>query len=240
MDPWTFGCLVAIVVVASSLQGSIGFGAGMVAAPAIALVAPELLPALVVMFACLLTLMVTIRERAHLDLAGAGWALLGRLPGSVIGAFMVVVLPVTALSWVVAVSVLAGTGSAFLGWRPAPTRGVLVTAGALSGIMGTSTSVGGAPMAIVWQGQEPARTRGTMSAFFLVGSIVSVVMLALVGAVTWYAVHVFLGLIPAVAVGFLLSRRLNHWMNTERLRVCGLILATGGGVLLAIRLLVGI
>jgi uncharacterized protein len=239
VDPGTFILLAAIVFVGSALQGSIGFGAGMVAAPLIALLEPELLPALVVMFACLLTLMVTLRERAHLDLGGAGWALVGRLPGSVVGALLVAVLPVAALSWVVAVSVIAGAGSAFLGWKPTPTRGALVTAGALSGIMGTSTSIGGAPMAIVWQGQEPARLRGTMSAFFLVGSLVSVGLLAAVGAVTWHSVQVFGWLVPAVAAGFLLSRRLNRWMTAERLRVAGLSLALGGALLLVVRLLLG-
>jgi uncharacterized protein len=239
VDPGTYLLLAAIVLVASALQGSIGFGAGMVAAPAIGLVEPGLLPALVVMFACLLTVLVTVRERSHLDLSGAGWALVGRLPGSVVGALMVAALPVAALSWVVAVAVFAGAGSAFLGWRPAPTRGALVTAGALSGVMGTSTSIGGAPMAIVWQGQEPARLRGTMSAFFLVGSLVSVGLLAAVGAVTWHAVQVFLWLIPAVAAGFLLSRRLNRRMTAERLRVAGLVLALGGALLLVGRLLLG-
>src|SRR5699024_6540651 len=108
-------------------------------------------------------------------------------------------------SWVVAASVLVGVGSAFLGWRPPPSRMALVTAGALSGIMGTSTSIGGAPMAIVWQGQEPARLRGTMSGFFLVGSIASIALLILVGAVTWHAVEVFLWLVPVVIAGFLVS-----------------------------------
>ncbi|XKH56830.1 sulfite exporter TauE/SafE family protein [Citricoccus nitrophenolicus] len=239
MDPGSFALIAVMVFVGSALQGSIGFGAGMVAAPVIALVEPDLLPSLVVMFACLLALMVTLRERAHLDLGGAGWALVGRLPGSVLGALMVVVLPVRALSWVVAVSVVIGIGSAFLGWRPVPTRTALVTAGALSGIMGTSTSIGGAPMAIVWQGQEPSRLRGTMSAFFLVGSITSVILLALVGSVTWHAVQVVLWLIPAVAAGFLLSRRLNRWMTVERLRIAGLILALGGASLLVVRLLLG-
>ena len=238
MDPAAFGVIAAIVFIGSALQGSIGFGAGLVAAPVIALVEPGLLPALVVMFACLLTLMVTVRERANLDLGGAGWALAGRLPGSAIGALMVMALPMAALSWVVAVSVVAGVGSAFLGWRPAPTRTALVTAGALSGIMGTSTSIGGAPMAIVWQGQEPARLRGTMSAFFLVGSLASVVLLVLVGAVTGHTLQVFFWLTPSVGAGFLLSRRLNRWLDAERLRLAGLLLASLGAILLVARLLV--
>lgn len=237
MDPTSFGLIAAIVFVGSALQGSIGFGAGMVAAPVIALVEPETLPALVVLVACLLTLMVTLRERAHVDLSSASWALAGRLPGSALGALMVVLLPVAALSWVVAAAVLVGVGTAFLGWRPISNRITLVTAGALSGIMGTSTSIGGAPMAIIWQGQEPARMRGTMSGFFLVGSFASVAFLILAGAVSWDAVEAFLWLIPVVIAGFLLSRRLNRWLTAERLRLVGLLLASIGVVLLVVRLL---
>src|SRR6185312_9349591 len=161
--PGEYLVLALALLVGSGLQGSIGFGAGLVAAPVIALVRPDLLPSLVVCSALVITSVVTIRERSELDLRGAGWALAGRIPGSAIGAWMVVAISTTALSWVVALSVLLGIGSAFLGWRPAPSRPLLIGAGALSGIMGTSTSIGGAPSAIGWQGQEPARLRGTMS-----------------------------------------------------------------------------
>jgi len=238
VDPTAYLILAAAVFVGAGLQGSIGFGAGLVAAPVIALVEPSLLPALVVMVAALLTLLVTVRERAHLDIRGAAWALAGRIPGSAAGALLVVALPVAALSWVVAASVLAGIGSAFMGWRPEPTRPVLVVAGALSGVMGTSTAVGGAPMTIVWQGQEPARLRGTMGAFFLVGSLVSLGLLALVGAVTPQAVEAFLWLVPAVLAGFLASRGLNRLLDAERLRRAGLVVAGAGAVLLVVRLLI--
>jgi uncharacterized membrane protein YeaQ/YmgE (transglycosylase-associated protein family) len=79
-----------------------------------------------------------------------------------------------------------------------------------------------------------------MNAFFLVGSIASVVILALVGAVTWKSVQVFVWLIPAVVAGFLLSRHFNRWMDAEHLRLAGLLLASIGAVLLIVRLLLGV
>ena len=239
MNPADYLILAVAVCAATALQGSIGFGAGLVAAPVIALVAPELLPALVVMLACLVTLLVTVRERAHLDLKGAGWALAGRIPGSVLGAWLAVAMSTAALSWLVAACVLAGVGSAFLGWRPVPNRTNLVAAGGLSGVMGTATAIGGAPMAIVWQGQPPARLRGTMSAFFLVGSVVSVSLLAAAGAVTSGTVAAFLWLAPVVLVGFVLSRWLNRFLDARRLRLVALIASAGGAVLLIIRLISG-
>ncbi|HXD27691.1 MAG TPA: sulfite exporter TauE/SafE family protein [Arthrobacter sp.] len=239
MSPGEYLVLALALLVGSGLQGSIGFGAGLVAAPVIALVRPDLLPSLVVCSALVITSVVTIRERSELDLRGAGWALAGRIPGSAIGAWMVVAISTTALSWVVALSVLLGIGSAFLGWRPAPSRPLLIGAGALSGIMGTSTSIGGAPMAIVWQGQEPARLRGTMSAFFLVGSAASLLLLASAGAVSTGSLAAFASLVPFVLAGVALSRLFNRLLDAARLRVLGLAVSAGGAVLLAVRLLAG-
>ncbi|GAA3675204.1 sulfite exporter TauE/SafE family protein [Arthrobacter ginkgonis] len=239
MDAGTFALLAATMFVAAGLQGSIGFGAGLVAAPVIALVEPDLLPALVVMLACVLTLLVAIRDRAHLDVRGAGWALAGRVPGSVLGTWLVVAVSTTALSWIVAVAVLVGIGSAFLGWRPARTPVSLAVAGALSGVMGTATSVGGAPMAIIWQGLPPARIRATMSAFFLVGSLMSVGLLTLAGLVTSAVVEAFLLLSPVVLAGFFASRWLNRFLDADRLRLVGLLAAAGGAVVLAVRLILG-
>jgi hypothetical protein len=238
MSLGVFAVLAATFFVAAALQGSIGFGLGLVAAPVIALVDPALLPALVIMLATLVTLLVVVRERADLDVRGAGRALSGRIPGSVLGAWLVVVMPATALAWLVAGSVLVGVGSAFLGWRPGPRRRNLVMAGALSGVMGTATSIGGAPMAIVWQGQPPARLRGTMSAFFLVGSLVSIGLLTVAGAVTPAVLAAVLGLSPAVVAGFVLSRWVNRLLDAARLRILALTASAGGALLLVTRLLV--
>ncbi|GER23305.1 permease [Zafaria cholistanensis] len=239
MSPADYAVLGATMFVASGLQGSIGFGAGLVAAPVIALVEPSLLPALVVMLACVLTLLVAIRDRAALDVRGASWALAGRAPGSMLGAWLVVAVSATTLSWIVAIAVLTGIGSAFLGWRPARTPATLAIAGVLSGIMGTATSVGGAPMAIIWQGLPPARIRATMSAFFLVGSLMSVGLLAFAGLVTPAVVQAFLLLVPVVLAGFFASRWLNRFLDADRLRLAGLFAAAAGAVVLAVRLILG-
>jgi hypothetical protein len=105
-------------------------------------------------------------------------------------------------------------------------------------VMGTATSIGGAPMAIVWQGQPPARLRGTMSAFFLVGSLVSIGLLSVAGAVTPAVLAAVLGLSPAVVAGFVLSRWVNRLLDAARLRLLALTASAGGALLLVTRLLV--
>ncbi|MCW2134663.1 sulfite exporter TauE/SafE family protein, partial [Arthrobacter sp. VKM Ac-2550] len=237
---WAEYVLIAVAVFAAAgLQSSIGFGMGMLAAPVIALVDPALLPASIIILALLLTTMVTARERAHLDLKGAGWALVGRIPGSLLGAWLVVVLPAEGLAWLVAAAVLTGVALAFFGWAPLPGRANLITAGAASGIMGTSTSIGGAPMALIWQGQQGARLRGTMSAFFMVGSAVSLAALAAAGQVTAEVLVLTAWMVPAALAGYIVSRYTNRFLNRRRLRLIALTASGFGAVLLVGRLLLG-
>lgn len=237
MAPLEFVLLAAVVLVAACLQGSIGFGMGMLAAPFIALVDPTLLPALVIMLAMVVTLIVVVMDRAALDIRGAGWALAGRVPGTVVGAGLVTVMSATALSWAVAAVVLLGVAVSLGGWRPRVTRTTQALAGAMSGVMGTTTSVGGAPMALIWQGSEGPRLRGTMSAFFLVGSSLSLVALFLWGAVPAHALVTAAWMTPFAVLGVVLSRYANRFLNRRRTRAIALgASALGALTLIATRL----
>jgi uncharacterized membrane protein YfcA len=230
---WLELSIIAVTLIAASaLQASIGFGMGMLAAPVIGLIDPTLLPGSIIMLAVVVTAMVAVRERAALDVRGAGWALVGRIPGSLAGAWLVAALPAQGLAWLVALVVLAGVILAFAGWAPVPGRLSLISAGAASGVMGTTTSIGGAPMALIWQRSHGPQLRGTMSAFFLVGSSISLVALVAVGAVTRQTVNLALWMIPAVLLGYLLSRYANRLLDHRRLRLVALSVSTLGAVLL--------
>jgi uncharacterized membrane protein YfcA len=237
VTPLEFVLLAAVILVAACLQGSIGFGMGMLAAPFIALVDATLLPVLVIMLAMVVTLIVAVMDRAALDVRGAGWALAGRVPGTIVGAGLVTVMSAAVLSWSVAAVVLLGVVVSLRGWHPRVTRTTQAVAGALSGVMGTTTSVGGAPMAIIWQGSEGPRLRGTMSAFFLIGSSLSLVALFLWGAVPPHALVTAAWMAPVAVLGVALSRFVNRFLNRRRTRAIALgASALGAVTLVATRL----
>lgn len=232
-----YAVIAGIIFLAACLQASSGFGMGMLAAPVIAIIDPALLPATLILLALLVTVMVTVTERQSLDLRGTGWALAGRLPGSIVGAWLVAVSSKEGLAWVVVAVVLTGLVLAGRGWAPRPRRVNLIAAGAASGIMGTATSIGGPPMALVWQGHEGPRLRGTMSAFFMVGSIISMTLLWLAGAVTSHMLVLALWMVPAVVAGYAASRYVNRFLNPRRLRALALGASALGSVLLILQLL---
>ncbi|WP_425004521.1 sulfite exporter TauE/SafE family protein [Mycolicibacterium sp. S3B2] len=232
-------CVVAAAILfASALQASIGFGMGMFAAPIVAMIEPAMIPGTLIMVATLVTLMVVVREREAIDLSGTGWALIGRVPGTVAGALLLAALPHQALVIVLAAVVLGGVVLTSSGWVPAARRRNVVLAGAASGLLGTATSIGGPPMALVWQRNSGAVLRSTMSSFFLVGSVISLIVLAFTGAVDGRTLKAFALLVPAAVLGYLLSRVLNRYLNPLRLRWLAIgVSATGAVVLIGRELL---
>jgi uncharacterized membrane protein YfcA len=212
------------------MQGSLGFGLGMLAGPVVALVDPTLVPGTLLLLATVLTLAGVIVERAHLDLTGAGWAVAGRIPGTVVGAALVAHLSPQALSMALAGVVLVGAGVAARGWSPSPTTPALLVAGAASGVMGTATSIGGPPMALVWQRSRGAALRGTMSAFFLVGCLMSVLALVAVDAINGPTVARAAALSPFALGGYALSRLLNTRLDRGGLRAAALTVSVVGAI----------
>ncbi|MBO0680738.1 sulfite exporter TauE/SafE family protein [Mycolicibacterium sp. S2-37] len=239
MSVASYAVIAAAVLLASCMQASIGFGMGMLAAPIVAIVEPALIPATLIMLATMVTLLVVLREHQEIDIGGTGWALVGRVPGTVAGALLLAVLPEQALALVLAGVVLFGVVLTSTGWVPAPHRRNLVVAGAASGVLGTATSIGGPPMALVWQGVTGARLRGTMNGFFLIGSVLSVAVLAITGAVGAHTFRYFGMLLPVCIAGYLLSRLLNRVLDRDRQRWLAIGVSAVGAVALIARQVVG-
>ena len=229
-------CIVATAILfASALQASIGFGMGMFAAPIVAMVEPAMIPGTLIMVATLVTLMVVVREREAIDLSGTGWALTGRVPGTVAGALLLAALPHQALVIVLAAVVLGGVVLTSSGWVPAARRRNVVLAGAASGLLGTATSIGGPPMALVWQRSNGAQLRATMAGFFLVGSVMSIAMLTVTGSVDRHTVQMFAVLVPAAVLGYVLSRYANRVLTPARQRWTAIAASTAGAVVLVVQ-----
>ena len=104
-----------------------------------------------------LTLLVARRERDSIDLLGVKWGLVGRVPGVAIGAFALALIPeaidVAAgrASWSLAGVALGGSRL-----RITPSPRVLLVAGFVSGIFGTIASIGGPPLALLYQHETRA------------------------------------------------------------------------------------
>ncbi|WP_310962089.1 sulfite exporter TauE/SafE family protein [Nocardioides terrisoli] len=240
LTPLGFLVIALVVLVAAALQASIGFGMGMLAAPVVAIVDPSLIPATLLFLALVVTSMTVLTERRHVDIGGTGWAIAGRVPGTVAGAVLVAVLPERGLALLLAAVVLLGVVLATLGWAPQPARPTLVLAGATSGLLGTATSIGGPPMALVWQGKSGPGLRGSMNSFGLIGGMLSITVLLASGAVSGETFRVAVLLLPMPILGFWASRYINRFLDPRRLRRTVIVVSCFGAVILIGQQLAGL
>lgn len=222
------------VVVGAAVQGSVGLGLGLVAAPAITLLDPTLMPGSVLMTTAVLPAMMLVSEWRHIDLRGISWALAGRFVGVVGGVWVVAVLTAETIGLAVGVMMLFAVALTISAVQVRPTPAILGAAGVVSGVAGTATSIGGPPVALVYQHDPGPRVRASLSFFFFVGVVVSLLGLAIGGQLDARDVVTGLALLPFVLVGFLLARSLRRVVDGRKLRLALLAVATIGAVVLIV------
>ena len=242
LDP-TWIVVWAVLTVGSALQSSIGIGLGVLAAPLLLLLRPELVPAPLLIANLVQTTLMLARDRRGAHVRGIGLAIAGRVPGAIVGAVLVASLARAPLDLVLGCLLLAMVALATFGrgldLRPTPP--VLLAAGCVSGVTGTAVSVGGPPIALVYRNEQGERLRGTMGGYFVVGACLSLTALWGVGELGPAQLLGALGLIPPIVLGFVVSaplaRRLEH---ADRLRLAISLVSAVAAALVAVRGLLGV
>ncbi|WP_231618982.1 sulfite exporter TauE/SafE family protein [Nonomuraea sp. SBT364] len=218
------------VFLGAVVQGSVGFGLGLVGVPVLTMLDPAVMPGAMQVVNMTLPLFTLAVEWRRVDWRGLGFALLGRLPGSVVGAVIVVYVSIHALSVFVAVMVLAAVG---LTARAVslPRNGVTITsAGFVSGITGTATGIGGPPVALVYQTAKGPQIRATLAMFFFLGAAQSIVILALVDHLPARALTTGAALLVPMILGFLVSGPLRRHLDQGKVRVAILAVAAASAL----------
>jgi len=206
------------VVLGSMVQSTLGIGLGMLAGPLLALADRAFIPGAILVVILPMTFAIAARERAGIDYRGVGLALIGRLPGVILGAWAIAIATERFLAILVAGTVLTSVALSLTKIRFTTTPATLMTAGLASGFMGTSTGVGGPPMAMTYQHADPSVMRSTVSAFFLIGALMSIVGLSLSGALGVRQLQLGLLLLPAVALGYGLAQLFAKRLAPEVIR----------------------
>jgi uncharacterized membrane protein YfcA len=221
------------------VQGAVGFGLALVAAPLLAIVDPALVPVPLLLLATGHALLMLRREHGDTDWTGVGWALLGRLPGIALGVLAVAVLPPRWFTVAVAVIVLSCVALSVVRWRPRPTVAALLVAGVVSGAGGTASAIGGPPVALLYQDAKGPRVRATLAAYFAVGSALSLTGLLVGGQITGDALRAAALMVPFMIVGFALSSPARRLLDRGWTRPAVLAVACGGALALLARAAVG-
>ncbi|MCZ4335787.1 sulfite exporter TauE/SafE family protein [Shewanella colwelliana] len=233
LDLVTFGLAFIIIFLGALTQSLIGFGLAVVASPLLYLVNPSLVPAPVIMMGFSISLMTLFRERNALEFNGLQYALLGRIPGGLLGASLLLFAPQAVLGLAIATIVALAVLLSLLKFSIPVNRRSLFAAGIVSGIFGNIAAIGGPPLAILLSGKDAKQFRAALSAFFIFSSTIALLILALAGLLTAYHFYISLLLLPAVFFGYLVAGRLVGQIDKNKTRSMTLILCSVSALILA-------
>ena len=227
--------IAVAVLIGSVVQGLVGLGVGLVSAPVVTLLAPSLMPGTLLWMGLLTPALTLVLDRGEIDWDGMAWGIPARIPGTVLGVLLVGWFSHRELGIAVGIMVLV---SVLVTWRAVRlpiNRVSLVAAVFLSGVGATTTSIGGPPIAVLYQHQPARRIRNTLAVYFALGAMFSLVALAITGDLTRHQTAIAAILAPGVPLGLWLSRVLRRRLDLRSIRAGVLVVCAASALLLLVR-----
>ena len=233
-----FVVVAAALFIGAVVQGSLGFGMVLVSFPVLVITEPELLPQTTLIVALPMIVSLAWRHRGGAVWREIGIVTLGRLPGIGVAIGILAVASPRAIGLMAGATVLAAVALSF--WAPAvpKTTPNLLMAGVVSAVFGTAVSIGGPPLALLFQHEAGPRLRSTMTSIMLFGGPLSLLILAITGNVATVDLRTGIALAPFSIAGSYSARWIIPHVD-ERLRPIILSVCAFGAVVAIIRLLIG-
>ncbi|GAA4902229.1 sulfite exporter TauE/SafE family protein [Ferrimonas pelagia] len=229
--------LVWLIVFAGAIvQSAVGFGLAVVVAPLLYLIDPAWVPGPIIMMGLLISLFTLRRIGIRLEMGILTPALIGRIPGGILGTWLLVVASTQWLGLGIGIIVLSAVFLTLAKWRVPLTNANLFGAGFVSGIFAAIAAIGGPPLALLLNNnQSAAQMRHTLSGFFVFSAALSLVLLAIAGKFgTSELVRGGL-LIPPALLGFWLGDKIVQRVEPEQLKHATLLLCGLAGSLLMLQ-----
>lgn len=205
MDLNTLLLASAVFFIASMTQSLIGFGSAIIAAPLLYMIDPDLVPIPITILGFCIALLMLYRERGDLSFNGTQFALLGRLPGGIIGVYLLISAPKSVLGIAISLIVFIAILLSIFKFQVTVNKVNMFIAGALSGIFSQIAAIGGPPMAILLAGKEAKEFRSTLSFYFLFSCVLSLIIYFFSGLLTQQHFLSALYLLPSVLFGYYCS-----------------------------------
>ena len=214
----------AVTFVAAVLQGTIGFGYAVLAVPVLSLLEPGLAPVPQILTALPLSVWALVREWRAIDWRGAAWVLLGRVPGALIGAFLLAVSTERSLDLLIGLSVLAAVLILSTELRFERSPWLDFAAGTFGTVTGYISGISGPPIALLFRDSSGPSLRATLGMIFTVGIVITLSLRTATGHISLQDGWVAAVFVLPMLMGMRLSRHLHGLFRGKLLR--GALLTT--------------
>ena len=205
---WTIANIIlsiTFVSIGSLLQAVTGLGAGLIIVPLLGLISVELIPAPMIFGSLVLSASMATIGRKNIDFSSIKPVLGGVVFGTVIAASYISALSIDKLGLVFGVFILFAIVLS-IKCPPIPlTFNGCLSAGALSGFLGTSAGVGAPVLALLYQHHSGQSLRATLAFLYFLSSIIMLLLLHLAGRFGVSELISGMFLIPGFILGYFLS-----------------------------------
>jgi uncharacterized membrane protein YfcA len=223
------------VFISAFAQGCSGMGFAMLSAPIISLFAPTLIPVMLLVLMIPLNTYIGWRERRSVDWRGVKLISIGRFAGTFLGLWILLVVNLHQLALLIGWSTLVAAVVALLSPSFNLNRTGLAAVGLITGVTETSTGVGGPPLALAYQHKKGAVLRSTVALCFLVGEVISLIVLAIGGKVDTGTLVMSAEMLPFLALGSYASKFVHHRLDGPLLRYIVLGFASLSGIVVILQ-----
>jgi uncharacterized membrane protein YfcA len=236
-----FWIVAVLSLIAGTVRGFVGFGAGMIMIPFVsALYGPKIGASSILVADGILTIPYILKSLRFCEPRTVAPVALGAVLAIPIGAYLLTTIDPTPIRWAM-VPLIAGLLAVTLsGWRyqGVPKVGVSLATGATSGFLSGLIQLSGPPVVVLWMsGPFPPQTiRANIFVYFAVTSVVAVISYVVGGIFSRDLLPVLVPMIPCYAVGLLVGGRFFGKADPKLFRRVAVVLI-GAAVILSLPIL---
>ncbi len=225
---------IAAVAGGAIVQGSVGVGLSLVAAPALVAIDPTFIPGPLLIVGQVIGIRHIIVEGSHIDWRAIRHALWGLPVGLVAGVAVFELVPEAVRTVLIGALTAAAALVLLAGFRLRQTRRTEIGGGLTCSFAAMAAALPGAPLAICFSEMSPPTLRSTSSAYIAVVGGVGIGLLAARGNFGLYELKLVGYLLPGMLIGLGVSRWVRPLLDRSWFRPAVLLVALAGGLALVI------
>lgn len=224
-----------VMFVAATIQCTIGMGGALIAAPIIAVVLPELLPAPLILNGAVMTTLVAMRERARIQWKTLPTLLPSAILGIILGSALLTFLTGNHYVFLIGLLLIVTASMSYQGLQIKVNTKNSVVAGGLCGFMHSTVSLPGPPIILLFQNERSNIFRPTVAAYLTITSIISLASLYAIGRLGTRELQLAIMILPGTLLGYVCSRFFIGNFQTNKIKSLVIFFASISGLLLIIK-----
>lgn len=230
--------VIAVTAVGALVQGCVGIGIGLIAAPVLVAIDPAFVPGPMLAVGQIVAVRHISAERRHIDLGALRNCLFGLPAGLALGLLVLLVVDERVLS--IIIGAVVAVAAAWLLTGPLVRRSTLneIATGGLVAFASTTAALPGPPLVVAFSDMKPSAMRGTASAVILAVAVFVGVGLVAAGRFGLYELGLSALLAPGALLGMIAARHLRPRLDRSWFRTAVLVVAGAGGIALVARQLI--